>query len=469
MRKKVKIIYLYLIISFILLNSVIADSHNWSQEILISSDNDIDSVASIIEVSGDDIHILWNEQIFPFYIMYKRSQDGGLTWSDEETMFIQGGGWPDINADGNIVHLVNSQYNFTDGIFYLRSTDNGDSWEEFKEIYKVDPQHYVSTLKLERYLGSLHLVWLLALPNSNKEIYYMRSNDNGNNWEDPVRLTINVADSNDINIAVDENNIHVVWDETRLSGQYLYYTRSTDNGKNWDDAQKLTDQTQSLYSSIIAFNENIHLVWYKVSEVTEEKEIYYKRSFDNGLTWSTDTSFTRDDGLSSFWPIITHNKTTLHVIWIDERDGHSELYFRESTDNGDSWSEDSRITENDGKRSSHPDMVFVDEKLHLAWEDQKNGSKEIYYKNDKSDFRKVNNNDSKNNVGNGDNKDSSKDPNSQNINEEEDEVTKHWLLFLLIITIISIIIAIIIGIYKKKRNSVEIEVFISERNYLKNK
>jgi hypothetical protein len=450
-----------------LFNSVIAGSHNWSQEILISSDNEIDSVASVIAVSGDDIHILWNEQIFPFYIMYKRSHDGGFTWSDEQIMFVQGG-WPDINGDGNVVHLVNSALNNTDGIFYLRSVDSGDSWEEPREIYHADSEYHIQSLRLERYMTNLHIVYILTLPNANKEVYYMRSTDNGNNWEEPVRLTINVVDSEILQIAVDENNIHVIWDEVRLSGRYLYYTRSTDNGESWDEPQKLTDQTQSVYSSIIAFNNNIHLVWYKASELEEEQEIYYKRSLDNGVTWSTDRSFTTDDDFSSFWPIITHNKTTLYVVWIDERDGHSELYFKESIDNGERWSEDSRITENDGKRSSHPDMVFVDEKLHLVWEDKKNGSKEIYYKNDKSDFSIGNNNSSQNIGGNGDNKDPLKDQNNQNINEEDD-VNKKWLFIFFIIIINIVIFVIFIGISKKKRNSVEVEMIISEHNHIKNK
>jgi hypothetical protein len=69
----------------------------------------------------------------------------------------------------------------------------------------------------------------------------------------------------------------------------------------------------------------------------------------------------------------------VHVAWQDERDGNLEIYYKRSTDGGVSWGTDTRLT-NNSARSWDPSLAVSGPVVHLIWADERNGNLEIYYK-----------------------------------------------------------------------------------------
>lgn len=74
------------------------------------------------------------------------------------------------------------------------------------------------------YGDNVHVVWSDD-KTGDYEIYYRRSTNSGMTWDAEIRLTFNSSDQTDPEIAVWENNVHVIWE----SG----YINSSDNGKTW--------------------------------------------------------------------------------------------------------------------------------------------------------------------------------------------------------------------------------------------
>jgi hypothetical protein len=62
-------------------------------------------------------------------------------------------------------------------------------------------------------------------------------------------------------------------------------------------------------------------------ERDENKEIYYKRSTDSGLSWGQDTRLTYATG-DSYFNSISVSNTVIHVVWTDSRDGNLEIYYK---------------------------------------------------------------------------------------------------------------------------------------------
>jgi len=84
---------------------------------------------------------------------------------------------------------------------------------------------------------------------------------------------------------------------------------------------------------------DVHVVWYDKRD--GNCEIYYKRSLDNGSTWSADTrlSFTGD---SSFYPAIAVGGSVVHVIWLEAPT--YEIRYMRSLDYGATWMPDTGLT-----------------------------------------------------------------------------------------------------------------------------
>ena len=106
----------------------------------------------------------------------------------------------------------------------------------------------------------------------------------------------------------------------------IYYRRSTDGGQNWEPIQRLTNAPMpSLRPTVALAGNDLHLVWYDYKD--GNAEIYYKHSPDAGVSWESDERLTNAPG-DSFQPMIAIAGSAVHLVWSDQRDGNSEIYYK---------------------------------------------------------------------------------------------------------------------------------------------
>jgi hypothetical protein len=107
-------------------------------------------------------------------------------------------------------------------------------------------------------------------------------------------------------------------------------------------------------------------------------DVYYKRSTDLGLTWGQDTRLTTDPNRSEYASVAVSGQN-VHVLWDDNRDGNYEIYYKHSTNSGLNWDADLRLTNASGN-SILPSMALSGTIAHCIWMDYRDGNSEIYYK-----------------------------------------------------------------------------------------
>jgi hypothetical protein len=204
--------------------------------------------------------------------------------------------------------------------------------------------------------------------------------------------------SNSRSILSNGNSIHIIWYDNRngVSNNEIYYKHSTNNGLNWSSDIKLTDNpARSEQPALGINNTTIYAVWQDDRDGSL-LEIYYKRSTNSGNSWESDFRLTNDPGLSQN-PSISVNGLNIYVAWQERRNGNDEIYYKLSTDGGVSWGSDIRLT-NDAATSSEPCIISVGSSIQVVWFDDRDGNQEIYHKystnygtNWSSDIRLTNN------------------------------------------------------------------------------
>ncbi|MFI5237635.1 MAG: T9SS type A sorting domain-containing protein, partial [Ignavibacteriales bacterium] len=201
----------------------------------------------------------------------------------------------------------------------------------------------------------------------------------GGFWNINTQLTNDPAISDYPKVAVSGQVVHVVWSDTRDGNYEIYYKRSSDRGVNWSLDTRLTlDANGSGLPQIAVSGSLVHLLWQDDREGTAE--IYYKRSTDEGLSWLSDIRLTDVDSFLSQAPSIAVSGSIIHLIWLDDRDGDRDLYHKRSTDNGNSWSEDERLTNNPAILENHS-VTVSGQAVYVVWTDYRDGGNgEIYYK-----------------------------------------------------------------------------------------
>jgi Neuraminidase (sialidase) len=245
-----------------------------------------------VAVAGDSVHVVWdglpNETGRPLEVYYRRSTDGGATW-------------------GGVTRLTN---------------DSSD--------YAWQPSVAAAG-------ANVHVAWYDGRhgPTSPAEIYYKRSTDGGSTWESDMRLTNSIPNSQWTSIAAAGGSVHVVWSDVRDGGaNEIYYKRSTDNGATWPTSPggdtRLTpaDGKTSYFPSVATADTNVHVVWCDRRDSISGDEVYYKRSSDGGTTWGSDIRLTVNDDMQSRHPSVAVAGAALHVVWYDNRDGDYEIYYK---------------------------------------------------------------------------------------------------------------------------------------------
>ena len=123
--------------------------------------------------------------------------------------------------------------------------------------------------------------------------------------------------------------------------------------------------------------DNIHIVWY--DDTPGNYEIYYKQSTDKGFTWSNSRRLTWT--LTDSWApcIAVDSSGNLYVAWHEYMSGDAEVYFKKSTDGGATWTANKRITWNTGWSVSPHLAVDSSGYFHLVWSDFTPGNYELFY------------------------------------------------------------------------------------------
>jgi len=121
-----------------------------------------------------------------------------------------------------------------------------------------------------------------------------------------------------------------------LTSCFLSLASNLSAQSGWSEDVRLTYRQGYSYDPKAACcGDTIHLVWwegYTDSQIHEE--VFYKRSTDAGETWGADVRLSEEDTQSSVLPQIAVSDNTVHVIWFE--DDYGLLYLR-STDGGLTW------------------------------------------------------------------------------------------------------------------------------------
>jgi hypothetical protein len=195
-----------------------------------------------------------------------------------------------------------------------------------------------------------------------------------------LNLSNSPGNSTDPKIGVFEKNIYVVWSDATTGNGDIYFKRSGDNGTTFGAIDNLSNSPgNSTDPKITVFENNIYVVWSDAT--TGNGDIYFKRSGDNGTTFSETQNLSRNNTGSSSDPHVSVIDKNVYVVWTDGTSGQNEIYLRNSNDTGDTFRgvrELSKTRSVDGEDALFPQMSAVGKNIYVVWQDMVSGNNEIF-------------------------------------------------------------------------------------------
>jgi hypothetical protein len=172
--------------------------------------------------------------------------------------------------------------------------------------------------------NDVYMIWQESVtekPNEkNYDIIFTKSEDNGTTFSKPINLSNNTGFSEHPQIALSKNGIFVVWGHnTDSNNTEIMFTKSEDNGTTFSKPINLSNNLQnSNNQEISAFNENVYVVWQDIDQNNNKNSsIIFKRSIDSGNTFN-DAAIQLATNTNDAYPKVNSYQDYVYIVWNSE-------------------------------------------------------------------------------------------------------------------------------------------------------
>ncbi|GEM_PF-1565014 len=315
-------------------------------------------VRSIAAWGFDTLHCVYYD-LTADSVFYRRSTNKGETWEAEKKFSRFNGSYPAINCQGNFVYI---SYSRGQEIIIQRSTNSGSDWGT--KTISLSPNSPIGTA-----IGSSgNNLYLVAhyMEDLNNKIGLYRSTDNGANWLPRIELGSGKYPS----ISVWCDTIHLAY----WNNNYIYYCCSPDGGTSWSSPVQLSSFLTFEHFPVIDCRlGRIGVVW---SLKDGPGTVWFRGSTTSGTSWGSLTALP----YPTTWgrnATVSIGGYSAHIVYQDSTPfGNYELFYRRTSDNGLTWSEVDRLT-NTVPHSINPSLLVInDSLLRLVWAEKDS----IYFK-----------------------------------------------------------------------------------------
>lgn len=274
------------------------------------------------------------------------------------------------------------------GSYHYVSMDGGKTW---KTVPAADPKNLtqgddVVYFSNDGNVYHAHLsfegIRVARPPRAESGIIVDTSRDGGLTWEEAVPAINHINSVTPFEdkpgIVVDnapespnKGNVYLAWTRFDVYGSsdpdchsHIYFSRSTDGGKNFAMPIRISDSTGDCRDSdntvegavpAVGPKGEVYIVW------AGPPGLVFKKSLDGGLSFSKEKVISdmpggwdfavegldRANGMPVTGVDLSNgpNKGTLYVNWIDARNGDPDVFLMSSRDSGETWSPPIRVND----------------------------------------------------------------------------------------------------------------------------
>ena len=152
----------------------------------------------------------------------------------------------------------------------------------------------------------------------------------------------------------------MVSDSTHLTNQSLLI--------DFDDTLNLSDNTEdSVYGQVSSSDNKIYVVWQESvpGNIDRNYEIFFKKSSDRGNSFGEKIRLSNNTGFSEH-PQMSAESKNVYVVWADDTKLNKQIYFKKSDNGGNSFGEQMLLSDSNSNSYNQEISSFGDN-VYIVW------------------------------------------------------------------------------------------------------
>jgi len=193
-----------------------------------------------IDKETNHVYLMWGSG----YYKYIKSTNFGETWTSAKQLDTGWGSSFQVSNNAIVLAYNKDSYGISE-LWFKRSEDGGNTWSSEARLTKPSSYHSSSQAIVQDNNKKLHFVYYSTEGPSMK---YSSSSDQGKTWSEPVNISIDGKFTTRANkLLCDKNNtLHLIGDGgSPTSGLHIQviHRKSFDNGATWSQHENLTSNS----------------------------------------------------------------------------------------------------------------------------------------------------------------------------------------------------------------------------------
>ncbi|MBK6912341.1 MAG: hypothetical protein IPH11_01145 [Ignavibacteriales bacterium] len=316
----------------------------------------------------------------------KANDDDGTAGQDSPSISMDGSGnfvivWIDFR----------NYYDYDSDFYYQRYNSNGEAQGINTKAIIDDAgsaRQYDPTIAMEG-SGNFVIAWQ-DYRNGNSDIYYQRYNSSGTAQGVNTKANDDVVSAYQFSpsISMDgSDNFVIAWQDYRNGNSDIYYQRYNSSGTAQGVNTKANDDVVSAYqwSPSISMDSsgNFVIVWEDYRNGDYDSDIYYQRYNSSGTAQGVNTKANDDAGSAyQYSPSISMDGSgNFVIVWIDDRNVNSDIYYQRYNSSGTAQGVNTKANDDDGSADQLYPSISMDGSGNfvIVWTDERDGISDIYF------------------------------------------------------------------------------------------
>ena len=301
-------------------------------------------------------------------------ETNNLTQNDDDSVY------PQISSSSDNIYIVWQEsvgsYGTTNyDIFFKKSNDNGNSFGS--SINLSDNEGFSEHPQIASVGINIYVVWVDE-SSGEREIMFSKSSDSGKTFSDSIVISRDSISPYNVELAAEGQNVYIVWNSFGIEMRnIILLSKSNDAGKTFGELTEIGVGDLETYPKIAASADEYYVSWDTKDSKGTEISLIKGHKDSNNIHNVTQLGKLNNEGIDGGESQVTADGDQVIVSWtslvpIDKK----YVYISNSMNNGNDFGDNIPIS---STNSSNVENILINDNTYIVWQDIIDGNEEIFY------------------------------------------------------------------------------------------